>query len=313
MGARTRHLTARAGRAAARMLGSRAELRLERALLKRSWGQSAARKLETYLVTGYQSPLINIQSILARHHFVHLIAGDRFRELELDELKFAVAKNRALRAEQKRRGAKPGQRDKSVKKAFTAVMGDDGTMFMDRWRRELSDIAATRTSLLEPACGSANDYRFMVDCGLAAHLDYRGFDLTEANIANARAAYPDVDFRLGDVLNIDAPDAAFDWVVVHDLFEHLSPTACEQAIAEVSRVARDGVLVSFFHMDDIPEHEIKPLRQYHRNRLSLNRTREAFLAHCQSVDAVHIGSFVNEEFGLRRYYNKGAYTFTVGK
>lgn len=303
----------RAGRAASRRLGSPAELRFERALLKRSWLHQKPERLERYLVGGYQSPLINIQSILARHHFVHLVAGDRFRDLERSELEFAVTKNRELRAEQKRLGAQPGQRDRSVGIAFQTVMEDGETQFMDRWREELSGLTADRVSVLEPACGSANDYRYMASCGLIDHLDYRGFDLTEANIANARSAFPGADFRLGDVLDIDAPDAAFDWVVVHDLFEHLSPAGYERAVSEVCRVSRSGVLVSFFHMADIPDHIVKPVRDYHRNRLSLDRTREAFLAHCRSVDVIHVSRYVADEFALKRYYNRGAYTFIARK
>jgi len=303
----------RSGRAVSRRLGPRAELGLERALLKRSWRHLKPGRLQKYLVTGYQSPLINIQSILARHHLIDQLAGDRFKNLERSELGFAVERNRQMRAEQKRLGAKPGQRDKSAARAFATVMADGGTLFMDRWRAELADLTSGRISVLEPACGSANDYRYMAQCGLSDHLDYRGFDLTAANIANAQVAHPDADFRIGDVLDIDAADAAFDWVVVHDLFEHLSPAACERAISEVCRVSRSGVLVSFFHMADIPDHIVTPLRNYYRNRLSLDRTREAFLAHCRSVDAIHISRLAADEFGLKRYYNSLAYTFIARK
>ncbi len=303
----------RAGRAASRRLGPRAEFGLERALLKRSWRHLEPARLQKYLVAGYQSPLINLQSILARHHLVNQIAGDRFKDLERSELEFAVARNRQMRAEQKRLGAKAGQRDKSAKEAFATVMADGGTIFMDRWRAELTGLTGNRISVLEPACGSANDYRYMAQCGLIDHLDYRGFDLTAANVSNAVDAFPGADFRLGDALDIDAADASFDWVVVHDLFEHLSPAACERAISEVCRVSRSGVLVSFFHMADIPDHIVTPLRSYYRNRLSLDRTREAFLTHCRSVDAIHISRFAADEFGLKRYYNSLAYTFIVQK
>jgi SAM-dependent methyltransferase len=295
------------------MLGARAELRLERALLKRTWAAAESSHLSDYLVGGYQSPLINVQSILARHHFIHLIAGERFSDLEREELEFAVAKNRSLRAEQKRRGDKPGQRTTGVDEALAAIIGDRPDRYLDSWKSALAGVTHPPPSVLEAACGSANDYRYLAKSGIAAHLDYRGFDLTATNIANARRNHPEVDFRIGDVLDIDAGDASWDWVVVHDLFEHLSPAAFRRAIAEVSRVARKGVIVSFFHMADIPEHVIKPLRGYHRNELSLARTRQEFLAHCSAVEAMHIPSFVAVNFGFDQYYNRRAYSFIVRK
>lgn len=295
------------------MLGARAELGLERALLKRTWAEADGAHLAGYLVGGYQSPFINVQSILARHHFVHLIAGDHFAELEIDELEFAVSKNRALRAEQKRRGQKPGQRRAGVDEAFRAIVGDRPDRYLDRWKAALADVASPPLSVLEAACGSANDYRYLERSGIAAHLEYRGFDLTEANIKNAQTDHPGVDFRIGDVLAIDAGDSTWDWVVVHDLFEHLSPAAFKRAVAEVCRVARHGVVVSFFHMADIRDHVIKPLRGYHRNELSLDKTRDEFLTHGSTVDSTHIRSFVADNFGFANYYNRRAYSFIVRK
>ncbi len=40
--------------------------------------------------------------------------------------------------------------------------------------------------MLEAACGSANDYRFLHAFGFAPFLDYAGFDISPKNIDNAR-------------------------------------------------------------------------------------------------------------------------------
>jgi len=48
------------------------------------------------------------------------------------------------------------------------------------------DARAT-VSVLEPACGSANDYRFLHAYGLARLVSYTGFDLCAKNIENACA------------------------------------------------------------------------------------------------------------------------------
>ena len=53
-----------------------------------------------------------------------------------------------------------------------------------------------RLSVLEAACGSANDYRFIEAFGLARLLDYTGFDLCEKNIFNAKQLFPMAQFNV---------------------------------------------------------------------------------------------------------------------
>ncbi len=71
--------------------------------------------------------------------------------------------------------------------------------FRDLWNQALAQEAFMRhtspvgppsLSVLEPACGSANDYRFLDAYGLARLVDYTGFDLCAKNIENARALFP---------------------------------------------------------------------------------------------------------------------------
>ncbi len=84
--------------------------------------------------------------------------------------------------------------------------------------------------VLEPACGSANDYRFLHQFGLARVIRYTGFDLCDKNVGNARSLFPETEIGVGNVLEIGFPNHAFDLCFVHDLFEHLSPEAVEQAV-----------------------------------------------------------------------------------
>jgi 2-polyprenyl-3-methyl-5-hydroxy-6-metoxy-1,4-benzoquinol methylase len=56
--------------------------------------------------------------------------------------------------------------------------------------------------------------------------------------------FPRIDFRVGDVQDIQAEDDAYDWALAHDLLEHLSPSAFNRAIDELCRVTRRGVLSS---------------------------------------------------------------------
>ncbi len=169
--------------------------------------------------------------------------------------------------------------------------------------------ASPALSVLEPACGSANDYRGLEACGIVPLIHYHGFDLCPANIANARALFPGVSFETGNVFAIPAPDKSFDVCFVHDLFEHFSPAGIEAAVSEVCRVTRRGLGVGFFNMDEIPAHEIRPLREYHWNRLSLAQMKEQFAAHGFAAQALNIGVFLRHQFGCDQTHNPNAHTF----
>ena len=117
---------------------------------------------------------------------------------------------------------------------------------------ELTRMPAARLSAIEPACGSANDFRFLHAFGIDRWLDYTGFDLCAANVANARAMFPQARFVEGNVFAIPAADKSCDLCFTHDLFEHLSPAGCERALAEVCRVTRQGLCLGFFNMHEAP-------------------------------------------------------------
>jgi SAM-dependent methyltransferase len=172
-------------------------------------------------------------------------------------------------------------------------------------------IAPPLLSLLEPACGSANDYRFLDRFGIARFIDYTGFDLCQNNIENARALHPGVRFEPGNVFEISAPDKSFDVCLIHDLFEHLSLSGLRQAVEEVCRVTRFGLCVGFFQMDEIPDHIIRPLEDYHWNLLSLPRMRDLFASHGFAAQAVHIGSFLVHQIGCSHNHNHNPNAYTL--
>ena len=168
-----------------------------------------------------------------------------------------------------------------------------------------------RPTVLEAACGSANDYRFLDAYGIARLVDYTGFDLCAKNIENARALFPGVRLEVGNVFEIAAPDQAFDLCFVHDLFEHLSVAGMEAAVKEVCRVTRQGLCIGFFNMDEIREHQARPVEEYHWNTLSMARMRERFAAHGFSAQVLHIGTFLRQQFGCEQTHNPNAYTFLL--
>jgi hypothetical protein len=176
------------------------------------------------------------------------------------------------------------------------------------WHALLGDLRRTSISVVEPACGSANDYRFLHRFGIAALLDYVGFDLCVKNVANAAAMFPEIRFEVDNVLRINAPSDAFDYCIVHDLFEHLSPAALEAGIAEVCRVTRRGICVGFFNMSDDPDHVVQRVHDYHRSRLSAGRVEAAFSRYGCAVDVIHIHTFLRQRFGFDQTHNRHAYS-----
>jgi ubiquinone/menaquinone biosynthesis C-methylase UbiE len=166
-------------------------------------------------------------------------------------------------------------------------------------------------SVLEPACGSANDYRFLHAYGLARLVDYTGFDLCAKNVENACALFPGVRFAIGNVFEIAAPDKAYDLCFVHDLFEHLSLEGMQAAVKEVCRVTRQGLCVGFFNMDEVRDHQVRPMDEYHWNLLSMARMKELFAECGFAARVVHIGVFLRQQIGCEQTHNQNAYTFLL--
>jgi ubiquinone/menaquinone biosynthesis C-methylase UbiE len=185
--------------------------------------------------------------------------------------------------------------------------------FRKLWHKALKAVVPVPKPLtvLEPACGSANDYRFLHAYGLARLVDYTGFDLCAKNIENACALFPGVSFAVGNVFEITAPDKAFDLCFVHDLFEHLSLEGMQAAVREVCRVTRQGLCIGFFNMDEIRDHQVRPMEEYHWNRLSMARMRGLFADWGFAAQVVHIGAFMRQQFGCEQTHNPNAYTFLL--
>ena len=166
-------------------------------------------------------------------------------------------------------------------------------------------------SVIEPACGSANDYRFLNSFGIAPLINYTGFDLCPTNIENARALFPPVQFEVGNVFEIQAADKAYDLLFVHDLLEHLSLEGITAATAELCRVTRWGMCLGFFNMDEMPAHVVQPLEEYHWNRLSMALIKDLFLAHGFAGQVIHVGTFLRRQLGCEHTHNPNAYTFLL--
>ncbi len=179
------------------------------------------------------------------------------------------------------------------------------------WTEILAEEHAKSVRVLEAACGSANDYRFLDRYGLSRFLHYTGFDLSAKNISNAKRHFAQIDFRIGSVFEIPTEDKTYEYCFMHDLFEHLSPEGIGRAAAEICRVTSRKICLHFFNMADIEEDIIRKQDDYHWNRLSLNGLQKRFGLSADRFDRRHIDSWLTDNFAYPDHYNRNAYSWCV--
>lgn len=325
-------------------------LELETQRLKKSWMQHDQKILRDYLVKDVEDPRINVQSILTRHFLVRQLFGEHFDDLMEHELRFSLVMNWVLRLLKKpirlwqlqavldalltgEECPEELEIPPYVTETFSSlvlpnyicdVLGGwpvetyDGSIpayllstFQRIWWEVLACEHSQRISVLEPACGSANDFRFIDAYGIGRFLDYTGFDLCEKNIRNAKQMFPKDCINVGNVLEIDAGDKTFDYCFVHDLFEHLSIKAMEVAIGQICRVTRRGVCAGFFNMHEDNRHVVRGVGDYYWNTLSTSEVKAVFEQYGFIVDVIQIDSFLRSRFNFPDAHNKGAYTFFI--
>ncbi|MEN6405969.1 MAG: class I SAM-dependent methyltransferase [Thermoguttaceae bacterium] len=309
--------------------------------LRRSWDRCDSATLDVYLVSGVEDPRINVPSILGRGLLCDTLFPGRFAHQIEEELRFGFAMtwlvgqlDHGVPAETLLRSFETGgqgvcpdflldtferlqRTDSLVPDYLTLALADRRTqdglslesldVFQIFWRRALQNLSHESYELFEAACGSANDYRAIASCGLARFFRYTGVDIAAKNIDNARRRFPNVDFRVGDLLNSRLPDRAFDFSFAYDVFEHLSPEALSRAVSELLRVTRREAWLHLFNAANTSSHQIHPVGDYYWNALSLGRMIGLLEQSASHVEVVSIAELAQTKFGFRHYYNPNAY------
>jgi SAM-dependent methyltransferase len=318
--------------------------------LRLSWDRRPAKYLDRYLVSGVQDPRINGQSILTRAWLVDTLCPGRFDGVITEELRFGAVLTWI--SQQLEGGSTRCELLDRIESACRAHVPDfvlaahawlqgtdcpvddyiagalvdhdldiprcclpDSTLdkFMTIWNEQLPDMPAASLSVLEAACGSANDYRFISRCGLARFLDYTGIDIAPRNIANARSRHPDANVLVRSILTTDFADDSYDSLFCHDLLEHLSPGAMERALAEMFRIARRDMIFHFFNGKWSGDHEVIPVGSYHRNRLSMEEIA-AFLERLGArVTCLEMAQWLRERIDGPGYHNPNAFSLIAEK
>jgi hypothetical protein len=62
-------------------------------------------------------------------------------------------------------------------------------------------------------------------------------------------------------------------------------------------------------MDEMPDHIVRPVADYHINTLSLARTEALFTLHGFTSVPLHIGTYLLRRVGCTETHNPDAYTF----
>jgi hypothetical protein len=130
-------------------------------------------------------------------------------------------------------------------------------------------------------------------------------------VENARTLFPKFRFDVGNVFQIKAEDGAYDFCYVHDLFEHLSVEGLERAARELARVTRHAMCLHFFNMDEMREHVVRPVEDYHWNTLSMPLVRDLFASLGFDSQVIHIETFLMKEARAESTHNSNAYTFVL--
>jgi SAM-dependent methyltransferase len=154
------------------------------------------------------------------------------------------------------------QYDESAQLYADAFQDETLSMFpLDRnMIRLVVDLAGGRPRALDAGCGAGQVTKMMRNWG----CDAVGVDTAARLVGLARAAYPDLEFAVGDLRALPYRDQDFDLVVARYSVIHTSPAEVPVVVGEFARVLRPGggLLVEFQSSGTGPtrplDHQVQP-------------------------------------------------------
>ncbi|HXU29670.1 MAG TPA: methyltransferase domain-containing protein [Thermoanaerobaculia bacterium] len=146
-------------------------------------------------------------------------------------------------------------------------------------------------------CGPGHVARYLQEQGVRV----LGIDVSPEMIRQAARLTPGVEFRVGDLLALDLPDASLAGIVAFYSVIHFEPAQLDLAFGQMRRVlASDGVLLLSFHIGEKTLH----LDELWGRAVSLDFR---FLVPSEIVAALHAAGFVVTESTEREPYEGAEY------
>jgi SAM-dependent methyltransferase len=149
---------------------------------------------------------------------------------------------------------------RSVRRSYDTVAEAYATGFRDELAGKpldrallasLAEQAGNDAPIADLGCGPGHVAAWLASQGVAAV----GIDLSPAMIAVGRREYPQVEFRVGDLLELPAADGEFGAAIAFYSIIHLEPAELHRAFAEIHRVLRPrGLVLVAFHIGSEVRH-----------------------------------------------------------
>lgn len=88
--------------------------------------------------------------------------------------------------------------------------------------------------VLEVGCGFGRDAKSLHEQG----IDIKGTDISPKMIAKAKHLFPEIDFKVMDLRNLDFEDASFDYVIANAVLLHFPKEEIAPSLQELKRVLK---------------------------------------------------------------------------
>lgn len=152
-------------------------------------------------------------------------------------------------------------------------------------------------------CGPGHVARYLQERGVTVV----GVDLSPETIRVAKGLHPDVDLRVGDMTQLDLPDASLAGIVAFYAIVHSSPAELGAVFQETRRVLKPGglALLSFHigdevvHLDDLFGAPVSLDFRFHLPGVIIEALRSARLA---VIEHVEREPYEGVEYPSRRCY-----------
>ena len=152
-------------------------------------------------------------------------------------------------------------------------------------------------------CGPGHVARYLKEQG----VDVVGIDLSPEMVRVAAELHPGLEFRVGDMIRLDLPDAGLAGIVAFYAIVHFSPAELGAVFREFRRVLKPGglALISFHtgdevvHVDDLYGSPVSLDFRFHVPGAVIEALRDAQLA---VIEHVEREPYEGAEYPSRRCY-----------